>query len=46
LSDPKVLKELKEKFPHRNIDISQDAYAFQPEEELQLKVDIILSKID
>ena len=46
LSDPEVLKELKEKFSRRIIDISQDTYAYQQEVELQLKMDKMLCKLD
>jgi len=46
VSDPEVLKELKEKFPRRIVGISHDTYAYQPDEELQLKLDKILCKLD
>ena len=41
-----VLKKLKEKFPHKTIDIHHDTHSYQPEEELQLIIDKIMSKLD
>ena len=42
-----MLQQLKDKFPSRTIDIRQETYSsYQPEEELQLKADKILSKLD
>jgi hypothetical protein len=46
MSNPKVMKQLKDKFPPRNIDIQRDTYSYQPGEELQLKVDKIMGKLD
>ena len=40
LSNPEVLQHLK------HMDIRQEAYSYQPEEELQLKVDEIIGKLD
>ncbi len=46
LADPNIWQQINSKHPDRKRRISEVAYAFQPEEEVMLKVDKILPKLD
>jgi hypothetical protein len=39
MTDAEVLQQLREKFPPRVSDIQHDTYSYEPEEDLQLKLD-------